>query len=119
MISIATARNIILSMPEAEEQEHHGHPDFRVKHKIFATLWPTDRRAVLKIPFDAHAAWLKSSKRALSEIKWGKQRWTNVNLQLIDAKTFRELVEDSWYAVAPPVTAARYGSDGLRRRGEE
>lgn len=107
MISIATARNIILSMPEAEEQQHHGHPDFRVRKKIFATLWPTEHRAVLKIPFDAHAAWLKSSQQALSEIKWGKQRWTNVSLRHIDADTFRELVEDSWYAVAPKIVAAR------------
>ncbi|HJT82493.1 MAG TPA: MmcQ/YjbR family DNA-binding protein [Chthoniobacterales bacterium] len=111
MISTETARKIILSMPEAEEQEHHGHPDFRVRNKIFATLWPAERRSVLKIRFDADAGWLKSSKQALSEIKWGKQRWTNVNLQFIDSKAFRQLVEDAWYAVAPPVMAAKLISE--------
>ena len=107
MISVATARRIILSMPAAEELEHQGHPDFRVKNKIFATLWPDEARAVLKIPFDQSAAWLKSSPKALSEMKWGKQRWTNVHLKHIDAQIFRQLVEDSWYAVAPPVLAAK------------
>ena len=88
-------------MPEAEELGHHGHPDFRVRNKIFATLWPDEDRAVLKIPFDDQAGWLKSSRRALSEIAWGKQRWTNVQLQHIDAKAFHELVEDAWRTVAP------------------
>jgi hypothetical protein len=101
MITIATAREIILSMPEAEEAGHHGHPDFRIHNKIFATLWPDECRAVLKVPFGEYADLLKSSAQALSEIKWGKQRWTNVHLQHIDAKIFRGLVEDAWYAVAP------------------
>jgi hypothetical protein len=31
-------RRIALSMPEAIESSHMGHPDFRVAGKIFATL---------------------------------------------------------------------------------
>jgi hypothetical protein len=117
MISVAAARNIILSMPEAEEQEHHGHPDFRVRKKIFATLWPDENRAVIKVP-DA-TAWSHCSQRIFSTNAWSKHGWTNVHLQYVDPQMFRELVEDSWYAVAPPVIAARYGSEGLRRRGAE
>lgn len=117
MISIATARNIILSMPEAEEREHHGHPDFRVRKKIFATLWPDGKHAVVKIP--DFSAWSHCSPKAFSTNAWSKHGWTTVNLQHVDAQTFRELVEDSWYAVVPPVVAARYGSDSIRRRGKE
>jgi len=33
-------RRLALALPEAAESEHMGHPDFRVRKKIFATLWP-------------------------------------------------------------------------------
>jgi hypothetical protein len=107
MISVASARKIILSMPESELQ-HHGHPDFRVNNKIFATLWPAEARAVLKIPVEDECEWLKSSPKAFSVIAWGKQRWTNVHLNHISAERFRQLIEDSWYAVAPKKLAAKY-----------
>jgi len=118
VISINTARKIILSMPEAEEQQHHGHPDFRVRKKIFATLWPGENRAVLKIKFDNQVDWLGPSRVALSEIKWGKQSWTNVQLARIDGKVFRELVEDAWYAVAPKIVAAKLFSERTAPREE-
>ena len=45
----AQARRIFLEQPEAEEKSHMGHPDFRVGGKIFATLWPDRRVAVVKL----------------------------------------------------------------------
>jgi hypothetical protein len=108
MISVASARKIILSMPESEELEHHGHPDFRVNNKIFATLWPAEARAVLKIRFNNDSDWVKCSPEALSVIAWGKQRWTNVNLLHANVEMFRQLVEEAWFAVAPKKLAANY-----------
>ena len=35
-------RRIALGLPEALEDEHMGHPDFRVRGKIFATLGSED-----------------------------------------------------------------------------
>ena|SRR5437868_9856679 len=101
MITVATAERIILSMPEAEKSQHHGHPDFRVKNKIFATLWPTESRAVLKIDPVNQGRLLKSEPAAFSTNAWSKYGCTNIHLQHIDAKLFQELVEDSWQAVAP------------------
>ena len=92
-------------MPEAEEHQHHGHPDFRIRKKIFATLWPDQNRAVVKIPDPA--VWANSSPKAFSTNAWSKHGWTTVNLQHIDNAMFRELVEDSWYAVAPKIVAAK------------
>src|SRR3954465_5949291 len=80
MTGVNTARKIILSMPEAEELQHHGHPDFRVHNKIFATLWPAEDRVVLKIGWDDNNPLLKSSPGALSKNAWSKQGWTNVHL---------------------------------------
>jgi hypothetical protein len=37
-------RGLALSLPEASESAHMGHPDFRVHGKIFATLGYPDQR---------------------------------------------------------------------------
>ena len=44
MISVTSAafRRLALSLPEASEAAHMGHPDFRVRNKIFATLGSPD-----------------------------------------------------------------------------
>src|SRR4051794_40554437 len=107
MLTLATARKIILSMPEAEESRHMGHPDFRVNNKIFATLWPTEARAVLKLSLPDQVVLLKTSPDAFSTNAWSKHGWTNVHLRHIDAKIFRDLVEDSWRSVAPKKLVAR------------
>ena len=40
-------RRVALSLPEASESAHVGHPDFRVGGKIFATLgYPNDEFGV-------------------------------------------------------------------------
>ena len=38
MVSIATARQSALSLPEVEEKSHFDTPDFRINKKIFASL---------------------------------------------------------------------------------
>jgi hypothetical protein len=42
-------RRLALALADAEEHAHHGHPDFRVRNKVFATLWPDERRAVVRL----------------------------------------------------------------------
>jgi hypothetical protein len=43
-VTVDAFRRLALSQPEAAEQAHMGHPDFRVGGKIFATLgWPDER----------------------------------------------------------------------------
>jgi hypothetical protein len=115
MIDVATARKIALSMPEAEEHQHQGHPDFRVNNKIFATLWPAEARAVVKIPVADQTALLKSSPRIFSTNAWSKQGYLNVHLQHVSAKQFRELVENSWRKTAPKRRVAEYDEDKLEQ----
>ena len=116
MITVATARKMILSMPEAEESRHMGHPDFRVNNKIFATLWPTQDRAILKLSPDDQVMLLKKSPNAFSTNAWSKHGWTNVHLEHVDAKVFRQLVEDSWRNVAPKKMVAKHDTTALCRQ---
>src|SRR5690349_14605673 len=49
MVTQATFRQLALSFPGAEEQPHFHLASFRVKKKIFATLWEKENRAMLKL----------------------------------------------------------------------
>ena len=92
-----------LSLPEAEESAHMGHPDFRVRGKIFATLWPDRDRAVVKLERD-HQAMLIDAEPAIfapAAGAWGRKGWTNVNLSAADEATFRSAVTAAWRNVAP------------------
>jgi hypothetical protein len=99
-------------MPEAEERQHHGHPDFRVRNKIFATLWPKESRAVVKLSLPQQSELLKSSPHVFSTNAWSHQGWTNVHLSKITAARFREVVENSWRRVAPKRLVAEHDDRG-------
>ena len=68
-------RKLALALPEAEEQAHFDKPSFRVRGKIFATLWEKEKRAVLKLSLEEQdanspggpAELLKASQRALED----------------------------------------------------
>jgi hypothetical protein len=49
MVSLDNFRKLALSFPDAEEQPHFHLASFRVKKKIFATLWEKENRAMLKL----------------------------------------------------------------------
>ena len=49
MVDLETARSLCLSLPEVNEYDHFGKPAYRVKKKIFATLWLDEKRSVVKL----------------------------------------------------------------------
>lgn len=108
MISAATARKVVLSMPEAEERQHHGHPDFRVKNKILATLWPKQHRAVINVSLAEQKDLLESEPDAFSTNAWSHHGWTNVHLPRVTEEHFRTLVENSWRRVASKRLVAQH-----------
>jgi hypothetical protein len=58
MITLEIVRELALALPEVEEHDHWGRPSFRIRGKIFATLWPAEQRAMLKLPLAEQAALL-------------------------------------------------------------
>ena len=42
-------RDLVAQLPGTLEGAHHGHPDFRVQKKIFATLSEAEDRAALRL----------------------------------------------------------------------
>ncbi len=96
MVTIRQARKIAMSMPEAEERTHHGHPDFRVGGRIFATLWPDESRAVVKLAIPDQMALVQMDPSAFSLNGWSRQGYTNVDLKHIDVSRLRTVMESAW-----------------------
>ena len=70
-------RRIALELPEASQNAHMGHPDFRVGGKIFATLgYPDEHFAVVLLTPDEQAAFVRAAPRLFTPVKggWGTTR---------------------------------------------
>ena len=95
-VSTDEARSLALSLPEAIEQDHHGRPSFRVRGKIFATLWNDDRMNVMLDEGGVLTA-VSDSPEACEEVRWGRRlAAVGVTLSRVDADRLRELLTDAW-----------------------
>ncbi|MBG89833.1 MAG: hypothetical protein CMO80_23450 [Verrucomicrobiales bacterium] len=91
-------RELALSFPGTEEMEHMNHPDFRVGGKIFATLWPDDRKGTVMILPEQQAEFCQSHPKIFTPVKggWGKQGATEVHLPAATIKVTREALRYAW-----------------------
>jgi hypothetical protein len=95
-------RQIALALPEAEERETWGHPTFRVRNKMFATM-ATDGTAVsVKATKEAQAALVGSEPGTFSIPAYvGQHGWVRVTLANVDREELRELITEAWLMTAP------------------
>ena len=93
-MTVDDARRILLEQRDAVESEHHGHPDFRVKNKIFATLRPEEGRSVLRLPLEfAETQEAENAKRSRVVSRSGGMGWLSVELAEWKKTEFRALAE--------------------------
>lgn len=91
-------------MPEAVERAHMGHPDFRVRGKIFATLgYPDLGSAVVRLRPDQQADFIEADPDTFVPVKgaWGRTGSTCVRLRGASATTVRLAIETAWANLAP------------------
>jgi hypothetical protein len=96
-------RDIALSLPEAVEIGHMGHPDFRIGKKIFATLgYPDENYAMVKLMPDQQQLFLEKHPAIFSQSKgqWGLGGATLVNLRVAKPKAVREAAIVAWRNIA-------------------
>jgi hypothetical protein len=95
-VSPDDARLIALSLPGAVEQGHHGRPSFRVRGRIFATLWSDERMNVMVDEGGIRTA-IDREPDACIEVWWGKRlAAVGVLLAQAEPELLRELLEDAW-----------------------
>jgi hypothetical protein len=97
-------RRLALSLPEAVEQSHMDHPDFRVRGKIFATLGhPDDSRAMVKLLHDQQEALTRARPETFAPVPggWGRRGATYVTLETADEATVYDALLMAWRNTAP------------------
>jgi hypothetical protein len=98
-------RRLALSLPEAFESAHMGHPDFRVKGKIFATLLRLDDQdwGMVKLTAAQQRQFVQALPEAFVPVKggWGARGATQVLLAIVDQATLRTALLAAWRNVAP------------------
>jgi hypothetical protein len=96
MLSADDARRIALALPDTVEQDHHGRPSFRVRKRIFATLWdPVHMNVMLDEPGILTA--VAEHPHLCEEVYWGKRlAAVRIDLNRADENLVQELLEDAW-----------------------
>ena len=102
-------RQLALSLPEVEEHETWGHPTFRVRGKIFATLSADEQVAGVKASLEDQEELIASDPKTFAVASYtGRFGWVSVQLSTVDPGEMRELVIEAWRRTAPRRLVAAY-----------
>jgi hypothetical protein len=100
-------RRLALALPEAIEARHMQHPDFRIRGKIFATLWADNRHGMVKLTPDQQSAFVAAAPAVFAPVKgaWGARGCTSVKLSRARTSLVRAALVAAWGNAAPPELA--------------
>lgn len=116
----AAFRKLALGLPEAAEKAHMGHPDFRVRGKIFASLGHPDATwATVKLTPEEQGVMMDAEPDAFVPAAgaWGRRGWTQVRLAALDATTARSALAAAWRNVAPKTLRTAFDAAARPARG--
>ena len=96
-------RQLALSLPETSESEHMNHPDFRVRGKIFATLFPGEERGVVKLTPELQTELLNEEPNVFAACNgaWGRNGATIVFLKDAEEGSVLRALISAWRKTAP------------------
>ena len=92
-------RRIALSFAGAEEKGHAGHPDFRVKGKVFATLgYPDSAWGMVRLMPEQQEDFIAMAPEAFRAANgaWGRQGSTLVRLDAVDEDVLEHGLTAAW-----------------------
>jgi hypothetical protein len=109
-MTIEAFRKLALSLPEATEGAHMGHPDFRVRGKIFATLWPVEGLGMVKLTPEQQASFIKAESAVFAPVPggWGRGGATHVRLKAAKKAGVRKALATAWRNTAPKKLAVEF-----------
>lgn len=103
-IAPATFRRAALSLPEATQGAHGGHPDFRVGNKVFASLGVPDKGwGMVKLTREQQEMLIGSEPGVFkpAEGAWGRRGYTHICLAGADQRTLKSALAMAWRNTAP------------------
>ena len=103
MVTIATARQSALSLPEVEEKSHFNIPDFRVRKKIFATIHKDKNLVMVKLSLVDQSVFCAYDNRVIYPVPggWGRKGATFIDLRKVKKSMFLDALTTAWKNVAP------------------
>ena len=80
-----------------------GHPDFRVRRKIFATLSPNDAWGMVKLTADQQAIFIEADPEVFRPVDgaWGRRGCTYVCLEAATEPAVQRALLAAWCNTAP------------------
>lgn len=103
-MTAAEFRRLALSLPDAIEAAHMGHPDFRVGGKIFATLgYPGRTFAMVALTPEQQELFVRTEPKTFTPVPggWGRQGSTHVLLRTARTAAVREALTVAYDNRAP------------------
>ena len=96
-------RSLALRLPEAVEDAHMNHPDFRVRRKIFATLGPDETWGMVKLTPDQQEWFMHTEPDIFQPASgaWGRRGATIVRLRNAKNSTIQQALIAAWRNAAP------------------
>ncbi len=109
MVSITNFRKLALSFPDTEEQPHFHLASFRVKKKIFATLWEKENRAMLKLSLADQSVFCTHDIHIFFPVPggWGTKGATFVDLGKVRADMFKDALAAAYHLATAKKTSAK------------
>jgi hypothetical protein len=100
-------RRIARGMPDAVEGAHMGHPDFRARGRIFATIHPDHLNGMVKLTPEQQHTFVQDHPATFAPESgaWGRQGCTRVRLDAADEDTLGEAITLAWQNAATGRTA--------------
>lgn len=109
MITADEVRRVALSLPGAEEKEAWGHPTFRVRDKIFASLAADGSGGGVKTSLQEQSLLISSDRESFSVADYvGRFGWVSVKLATVDPEVVRSIIVEAWRRTAPKKLVKQY-----------
>ena len=112
MLTHETARKLALALPDVEEKPHFERSSFRVKGKIFLTLHPGGKPAMVKLSAADQSVFSLSKVYWPVPGFWGRQGATFVDLKKVSKSMFLDSLHQAWITVAPKKLRAAHPEIG-------
>ena len=114
-------RKLALRLPETVEQQHQGHPDFRVGGKVFATLgWPDTAWGMVKLPIEEQKTRVTAQPEVFEPAPgaWGQRGSTKIRLAAAEIDLIEQVLRIAWRNVAEKSHAKTQRRKEKRVRGD-
>jgi hypothetical protein len=98
MVSTRFVCEAARSLDGVSEKDHFGSDAFYANKRIFATVWHDRNEVNLRLKLDEQSRFLSIDGDGFTEIPnaFGRQGWTQVQLDFVDRKALLEALKSAW-----------------------